>query len=408
MAASKTEANLQVALAGEADANRRYLAYGIQSINEGRPEIAQLFFEAAGAETVHALSHLRTMGAIRSTRENLVQAATGEAEEIEVTYPRMIREAEQEGRLDAAASFRLALERERHHREMFRRALEAFEGQPQREGQPTASRAASDTPRPPALRTPGGDGATAVLAGSGQRRAAQELQTEPERIERLSAIRELVFGAQDGLVSTFAVVAGLAAAGAAPLVVLLAGAMSVVAGVLSMSVGTFLSSRAQRQVYEAELERERGEIRQHPGEEAAELIASLIARGMPRGDAAEVTRRVARHPNLMLDLLGMFELGLAPQRLGTPVRDAFVMAAAFAAGGFVPLVPFLYPQPWVALAASAVVSIVALFLVGALKARLAQLSVMRSGLEIVALGVGSGLVGFAIGRLASMVLGMEV
>ena len=91
---SKTVANLQVALAGEADANRRYLAYGIQALNEGRPEIAQLFFEAAGAETIHALNHLRTMGAIGSTRENLQTAATGEVQEIEVTLPRMIREAE--------------------------------------------------------------------------------------------------------------------------------------------------------------------------------------------------------------------------------------------------------------------------------------------------------------------------
>ena len=65
---SKTEANLQVALAGEADANRRYLAYGIQALNEGRPEIAQLFFEAAGAETIHALNHLLNMRAIGSTR----------------------------------------------------------------------------------------------------------------------------------------------------------------------------------------------------------------------------------------------------------------------------------------------------------------------------------------------------
>src|SRR6266545_4047445 len=189
MAASKTDANLQVALAGEADANRRYLAYGIQSMNEGRPDIAQLFFEAAGAETVHALSHLRTLGAIGSTRENLVQAATGEAEEIDVTYPRMIREAEQEGRLDAAASFRLALDRERHHRDMFRRALETYDGQPQREAQPTTSRSASAAARPPVIPT---------SAVAGQRRAGQELQTEPERIERLSAIRELVFGAQDG------------------------------------------------------------------------------------------------------------------------------------------------------------------------------------------------------------------
>ena len=82
--AAVRDANLQVALAGEADANRRYLAYGIQALAESRPDIAQLFFEAAGAETIHALKHLRTMGAIASTRENLETAATGEVLEIDV------------------------------------------------------------------------------------------------------------------------------------------------------------------------------------------------------------------------------------------------------------------------------------------------------------------------------------
>src|SRR5215470_15908575 len=124
---SKTDANLLVALAGEADANRRYLAYGIRALNEGRADIAQLFFEAAGAETIHALNHLATMGAVGTTRENLELAATGEVEEIEVVLPRMIREAEEEGRSDAAESFRLALDRERHHRDMFRTALKDFD-----------------------------------------------------------------------------------------------------------------------------------------------------------------------------------------------------------------------------------------------------------------------------------------
>src|SRR5499426_3276837 len=137
---SKTETNLQVALAGEADANRRYLAYGIQALHEGRPEVAQLFFEAAGAETIHALNHLRTMRAIGTTRENLEHAATGEVMEIDVVLPRMIREAEEEGRADAAASFRLALERERHHRDMFRGALKQFDVPPSVAPAPAARR----------------------------------------------------------------------------------------------------------------------------------------------------------------------------------------------------------------------------------------------------------------------------
>jgi rubrerythrin/VIT1/CCC1 family predicted Fe2+/Mn2+ transporter len=399
---SRTEANLQVALAGEADANRRYLAYGIQALYEGRPEIAQLFFEAAGAETIHALNHLRTMGAVGSTRENLEHAALGESEEIEVVLPRMIREAEAESRPEAAASFRLALERERHHRDMFRVALVDFD----------RARAPGVSAATPPARVPAADVPPAPLRASAsplpEGRGVAELQTEPQRIARLSSIREVVFGAQDGLVSTFAVVAGLAAADVGHLVVLLGGAISAAAGVLSMSIGTFLSSRAQRRVYEAELAREGREIREHPGEETAELMAALVARGMTRGDAAEVARRVARHPELLLAVLGVFELGLVPQRLGTPVRDAFVMAGAFAGASLVPLLPFVQTQVFAGLAVSAALSVLALFCVGVLAGRVARMSGVRAGLEVAALGIASGTIGFGLGRLASLLLGIEL
>jgi VIT1/CCC1 family predicted Fe2+/Mn2+ transporter/rubrerythrin len=409
---SRTDANLQVALAGEADANRRYLAYGIQALNEGRPDIAQLFFEAAGAETIHALAHLRTMGVIRSTRENLHTAATGEMLEIDVVLPRMIREAEEDGRPDAAASFRLALDRERHHRDMFRQALASFDAAP---GSPVLAVAPAVPGTPRVTVTP-----VAPVASPRQgitsetmrrvdgRTHMSELATEPGRIERLASIREVVFGAQDGLVSTFAVVAGLAAAGVGSLVVLLGGAVSAVAGVLSMSIGTFLSSRAQRQLYETELSRERGEIQEHPGEEVAELIAALHARGMPRPDAAEVARRIGRYPDLLLSTLAIFELGLAPQRLGRPVRDALVMAVAFGLASAIPLVPFLVGGAMLALAVSAVLTLAALFAVGVLKARVAGVSPWRSGLEVALLAAASGLLSFGLGRLASILLGVEV
>ena len=418
---TRTDANLQVALAGEADANRRYLAYGIQALNEGRPDIAQLFFEAAGAETIHALAHLKTMGVVRTTRENLQTAATGEMLEIDVVLPRMIREAEEDGRPDAAASFRLALERERHHRDMFRQSLVAFDASPA--APPTG--AITSPPGAPPVMSPGAPGTprvtvTPVTAVAGTRPVApapplrvdgrhmSELAAEPRRIERLASIREVVFGAQDGLVSTFAVVAGLAAAGVGNLVVLLGGAVSAMAGVLSMSIGTFLASRAQRQLYETELARERGEILQHPGEEIAELIAALHARGMPRPDAAEVARRIGRHPDILLSTLAIFELGLAPQRLGAPVRDALVMAVAFGAASVVPLVPFLFGRALPALALSAVLTLGALFLVGVLKARVAGVSPLRSGLEVAVLAAASGLLSFGLGRLASVLLGVDI
>jgi VIT1/CCC1 family predicted Fe2+/Mn2+ transporter/rubrerythrin len=423
MPPSRTDANLQVALAGEADANRRYLAYGIRALAEGRADIAQLFFEAAGAETIHALEHLRAMGAVGSTRENLVIAATGEMQEIDVTLPRMIREAEDDGRPDAAASFRLALERERHHRDMFRHALATFDGAPATAASAATSIAAPaaasvaapvGVAAPPAPAVPrrapaaGGGVTAAAMRRMDGRAHMSELDTEPARIERLASIREVVFGAQDGLVSTFAVVAGLAAAGVGALVVLLGGAVSAMAGVLSMSIGTFLSSRAQRQLYERELERERREIRDHAGEEIAELIASLAARGMARSDAAEVARRIGRHPEILLSALSIFELGLAPQRLGAPVRDALVMAVAFGVASIVPLLPFVLVPELAALGISALLTLVALFGVGVLKARVAGVSALRSGVEVAVLAAASGLISFGLGRLASVILGVDI
>ena len=123
---SETETNLKKAIAGEAKARLEYTAFAMQAMQEGHPEIAQLFMEAAGAETIHGISHLRVAGGIGSTLEKLDHSANGEDDEIEVMYPDFTRQADEEGRSDAGASFRLALEREKHHRAMFKEALESF------------------------------------------------------------------------------------------------------------------------------------------------------------------------------------------------------------------------------------------------------------------------------------------
>jgi len=119
----KTEENLKKAFSGESQANRKYTAFAMKAMEEGMPEIAQLFMEAAGAETTHALSHLKVMDGIKTTKENLKEAAEGENYEIEEMYPKFIKEAEIEGKKDAVDTFKMAFEREKHHREMFRKAL---------------------------------------------------------------------------------------------------------------------------------------------------------------------------------------------------------------------------------------------------------------------------------------------
>jgi rubrerythrin len=119
---SQTDENLKIAFADESQTNIEYLAYAHRAIEEGLIDIAQLFREAAGAEVVHALSHLQAMGIVKTTKENLREAAEGESLEIISMYPKFIEEAEREGRNEAVESFRIAFEREKHHRAMFQQA----------------------------------------------------------------------------------------------------------------------------------------------------------------------------------------------------------------------------------------------------------------------------------------------
>lgn len=121
---SKTEKNLQDAFAGESQANRKYIAFAKKAESEGYSQIAKLFRAAADAETVHALNHLRELGGIKSTKENLEAAISGESYEFQSMYPQMIEEANAEGAKAAMRSFHLANEVEKIHASLYKKALE--------------------------------------------------------------------------------------------------------------------------------------------------------------------------------------------------------------------------------------------------------------------------------------------
>jgi len=119
----KTEQNLKDAFAGESQANRKYLAFAKQAEKEGYPQVAKLFRAAAEAETVHAHAHLRAMGGINTTRENLKEAISGETFEFKKMYPEMIKAAKEEGEKAAERSFTYANEVEKIHAELYQKAL---------------------------------------------------------------------------------------------------------------------------------------------------------------------------------------------------------------------------------------------------------------------------------------------
>lgn len=122
-----TKENLAGAFAGESQANRKYLAFAKQADLDGLPEVARLFRAAAHAETVHAHAHLRAMGGIRKTVENLQEAIAGEGFEVQEMYPPYLELATKEGDRMAEISFRNALAVEKVHYDLYQKALAAVQ-----------------------------------------------------------------------------------------------------------------------------------------------------------------------------------------------------------------------------------------------------------------------------------------
>jgi rubrerythrin len=123
---TKTKENLKAAFAGESQANRKYLAFAKKAEDEGYPQVAKLFKAAAAAETIHAHNHLRILGGIKGTAENLREAVEGETYEFKTMYPEFLAEAAEEGDKQAGWSFNIANEVEKVHAGLYRKAAEAL------------------------------------------------------------------------------------------------------------------------------------------------------------------------------------------------------------------------------------------------------------------------------------------
>jgi rubrerythrin len=123
---SKSDQNLKEAFAGESQANRKYLAFAKKADQDGYKQVAKLFRAAAEAETVHAHNHLRAMAGIKSTKENLEEAVSGEVFEFQKMYPQMIEDAKSEGNKQAEQTFNYANEVEKIHADLYKKAADAL------------------------------------------------------------------------------------------------------------------------------------------------------------------------------------------------------------------------------------------------------------------------------------------
>ncbi len=213
------------------------------------------------------------------------------------------------------------------------------------------------------------------------------------------SLRAAVLGVNDGLISNFSLVMGVAGASGNPDFVLLAGLAGLLAGAFSMAAGEYVSMRSQREVYEHQIELERIEIEQWPEEEEAELVLLYQAKGIPREDARRIARQVMADPKAALDTLSREELGLDPAQLGYPVGAAASSFAAFAAGALVPILPYLADAGRLAFSLSAALTAGALALVGASLAFISGRNPVRGAVRMLLAGGAAAAVTFGLGHL---------
>jgi len=399
---TKTDKNLWSAIVSEALAYLKYNAYAHRALEEGHPEVAQVFQEVAGAETIHGMNHLRVSGGLDTTTVNLRTVTEGESKEYSTMYPKMIQDALDEGRQDAADSFALAMDRERHHLEVFTSALELLEAK-------TAAIAAAGQPQTVAAMEP--VNATVVAAGSPLNietdgmtmsdyvSAATEIDRERWRVARLGRLREVVFGAQDGLLSTVALVTGVAVAVENQTTVLVAGLAAALPGMLSMATGAFLGSRAEQDVQRAEIAREAQELENNPAEELAELVVLYQREGKTYQEARHLADEIAQDKELWLRTLVEKELGISPDETSSPVKDALTMGIAFILAAIIPIFPHFFLEGGAAISISIAAALTGLFILGVGKGRLVQRSPLLQGLEILTIGAISAGIGFGLGDL---------
>lgn len=214
-------------------------------------------------------------------------------------------------------------------------------------------------------------------------------------------LRPAVFGASDGLVSNFALIAGVAggaaAAGVGTTAVVIAGLAGLVAGACSMAAGEYVSVASQSELALAEIELERQELEHRPEAERAELAATFVRRGLSPALADQVATELSQDADTALEMHVREELGLDVDDLPSPMTAAVSSFLSFSVGALIPLLPYLVGATslWPAL----VVSTIALFVVGVLVSRVTVRSWLFSGLRQLGLGAAAAAITYVVGTL---------
>jgi VIT1/CCC1 family predicted Fe2+/Mn2+ transporter len=230
---------------------------------------------------------------------------------------------------------------------------------------------------------------------------------ERRRLARDRRIREIVFGAQDGVLTTLGIVTGVAAAEQERAAAIITGMVTLLVGAISMGVGEYLGGKSEREVVQNAIALEARELREKPDEEFAEQVAYYVVKGFTTEEAQMITRRLVQNRDLWLYEMVRDEFGIDLRMAEEGgLGSAFAIGGSFAAAALFPVLPYLFNIPvgrcsliGFALAA------VALFAIGAYSGRLSGRNPLKKGFEIVAYGAAVFLVSYAAGRFIPPLFG---
>ena len=216
-------------------------------------------------------------------------------------------------------------------------------------------------------------------------------------------IKSLIYGGLDGIITTFAVVAGVAGAELATGIVLIMGFANLIADGISMAIGDYLSTQAENEVATAERARESWEVDTYPEGEKREMVELYEAKGIPRDDAQTMVDILSQHKEAWVDVMMVEELGII-EADESPLKNALVTFVSFGVFGFIPLLAYVLARFIPLLEQSTflvacVLTGATLFVLGAQKVRITKRSWLRSGLEMLIIGGIAAAAAYGIGVL---------
>ncbi|HEY2986625.1 MAG TPA: VIT1/CCC1 transporter family protein [Candidatus Binatia bacterium] len=224
-----------------------------------------------------------------------------------------------------------------------------------------------------------------------------EIRQKRALVESRSRIREFVFGIQDGLISTVGLLAGVQGATENNLVVVITGLTSMFAGAVSMATGSYLSSTAQKQIFDKELREAEALAEREPYLAAEGLLNALSQEGLKKEQSYRLVKLLAQEERVFLRTFQEKVFGLGTAEINRPFQAALVMGLSFVVGSIIPLLPYLLLTGMNALYWSIALAAMTLFSVGVFKGYLAARPLFSSGVEFFFIAVGAALLGYLIG-----------